>query len=90
LAAPSCWQLDHPVIRKYEKLRDVAGVISQESFWDELSSFLELMVPTIESSLVLQGGDSILGQVMYCFGRQYQVLNSQNEITAEAALESRF
>jgi hypothetical protein len=40
--------------KKYEKLRDVAGVISQESFWDELSSFLELMVPTIESSLVLQ------------------------------------
>jgi hypothetical protein len=38
--------------KKYEKLRDVAELISQESFWDELSSFLELMVPTIESSLV--------------------------------------
>ena len=47
-------------------------------------------MPTIESSLILQNGDATLAGVLYCFGRQYQALERENESAVLVALQRRF
>jgi hypothetical protein len=53
-----------------ENIRRCIKTIRDSSFWHKLVEYLELLVPTIESSLVLQGGDATLADVLYCRGRQ--------------------
>jgi hypothetical protein len=64
--------------------------IRHSSFWHKLVEYLEFFGPTIESSLVLQGGDATLADVLYCHGRQYQMLEQIGEFEALNALDKRW
>jgi hypothetical protein len=57
---------------KFTALKTVAATIKSSNFWNGLARHLDALVPTIEASLVMQGGTASLADVLYCFGRQYQ------------------
>jgi hypothetical protein len=59
-------------------------------FWLDLVDFLDLLIPTVESSLILQSGDATLADVLICKGRQFQALDRVDESAAIVALESRW
>jgi hypothetical protein len=45
---------------KYKSLKDVVAIVRDTFFFDELGAHLDALLPTIESSLVMQGGRSRL------------------------------
>jgi hypothetical protein len=69
-----------------ENIRRCIKTIRDSSFWHTLVEYLESLVPTIESSLVVQGGDATLADVLYFRGRQYQMLEQIGEFEALYAL----
>jgi hypothetical protein len=71
-------------------LRDCFGYVKDEKFRSDLVAFLDLLIPTVESSLILQGGDATLADVLICKGRQLQALELLEETSAIEALESRW
>jgi hypothetical protein len=75
---------------KFAALKAVVDIIRSNCFWDDLSSHLDALVPTIESSLVMQGGSATLADVLYCFARQFQYLSRGVENEVLRKLEKRF
>jgi hypothetical protein len=57
---------------RFAALKAVVDIIRSDCFWDNLSSHLDALVPTIESIFVTQGGSTTLADVLYCFGSQFQ------------------
>jgi hypothetical protein len=41
---------------KYKSLKYVVAIVRDTSFFDDLGGYLDTLLPTIESSLVMQGG----------------------------------
>jgi hypothetical protein len=76
--------------RRLAALKRSFETIDNSGFWSLLEEYIALLVPTIESSLVLQGGDATLADVVYCRCRQYVRLLDANERTALNALERRW
>jgi hypothetical protein len=74
----------------HKNLKDVVAIIRRPSFFDGLSEHLHCLLPTIEASLVLQGGTAALADVLYSFARQYQALVEAEETVVRQKLESRF
>lgn len=64
--------------------------IQSVEFESQLVKFLHLLIPTIESSLLMQGRTVTLGDVVYSKIRQFQQLLQQRELSAVAALEKRW
>jgi hypothetical protein len=75
---------------RFKALRDVVAIVRDPSFFDEVGTQLDAMLPTVASSLVLQGGSATLADAMYCFARQYQSLCVNGEGTVIAKLEKRW
>jgi hypothetical protein len=67
--------------------RDVVAIACDPSFFDNLGTHLDAMLPPMESGLVLQCGSATLSDAMYCFGRQYQSLCVEAEDTVIGKLE---
>jgi hypothetical protein len=63
---------------------------SDESFFDELGAHLDALLPTLESSLVMQGGSVTLSDAIYCFARQHQALVAASEDAVIVQLEKRY
>jgi hypothetical protein len=76
--------------RRLAELKRSFETIDNSGFWSLLEEYIVLLVPTIESSLVLQGGDATLADVVYCRFRQYVRLQDANESTALNALKRRW
>jgi hypothetical protein len=49
---------------KHKGLRDVLSIVRDPSFFDELGAHLDALIPTIESSLLMQGGSATLADSM--------------------------
>jgi hypothetical protein len=75
---------------KDKVLRDVLAIVRDPSFFDTLGAHLDALIPTIESSIVMQGGSATLADAMYCFARQYQALCAAGEDAVIAKLEKRY
>jgi hypothetical protein len=73
--------------RRLAALKRSFETIDNSRFWSLLKEYIALLVPTIESSLVLQGGDATLADIVYCRCRQYVRLLDANESTALNALQ---
>lgn len=71
-------------------LKRAAQIVRSDSFWARLGQFLEVLVPTIEPSLVLQGGDATLADVLHAKGRQLKTLIAAGENATVALLEKRW
>jgi hypothetical protein len=54
---------------RFKALRDVVAIVCDPSFFDDLGAHLDAMFPTIEFSLVWQGGSATLADARYCFSR---------------------
>jgi hypothetical protein len=65
---------------KYKSLKNVVAIVRDTSFFDELGVHLDALLPTIDSSLVMQGGSVTLADAMYCFARQHQALGQKSAI----------
>jgi hypothetical protein len=76
--------------RRLAGLKCSFETIDNSEFWSLLEEYIALLVPTIQSSLVLQGGDAALADVVYCRCRQYVRLLDANESTTLNALERRW
>jgi hypothetical protein len=83
-------QITSSASKSTSNLRRCIKTIRDCSFWNDLVEYMEILVPTIESSLVLQGGDATFADVLYCRGRQYQTLEYRGEFEALEALEQRW
>lgn len=57
---------------------------------DELGDFLELLVHTIENSILLQGSSCTLSRVGCAYGRVFQSLGAAGEQALINKLEARF
>lgn len=65
-------------------------IVSGAVFWTSLERFVQLLVPTIESCLLLQSGAATLGDVLFCRGRQYQYLTKFGEQSTSVSFEKRW
>jgi hypothetical protein len=75
--------------RRFAALKCSFETIDNTGFRSLLDEYIALLVPTIESSLKLQGSDATLADVVNCRCRQYGRLLDANESNALNALESR-
>ncbi len=71
-------------------VRRMVQIASNSSFWTDLEHFLEIQIPTIETSVLMQSGLCTLADVLYCCGRLYQGLYKANEFDVIDSLEARF
>jgi hypothetical protein len=79
-----------PSTKTNEKLRRVAGICRSSLFWSKLISFMTQLIPSVESSLLLQSNSATLADMLYCYGRQCQALLASHEIPVLQKLEQRF
>jgi hypothetical protein len=77
-------------VSSFQGAADVMAFVRDPSFFDALGAHLDAMLPTIESSLVLQGGSATLADAIFCFERQYQSLCIEGEDTVISKLEKRW
>jgi hypothetical protein len=75
---------------RFTALRDVVAIVRDQSFFNDHGAHLDAMLPTIESSLVMQGGSLTLADTKYYFLRQYQALCVEGEDAVIAKLEKRW
>jgi hypothetical protein len=73
---------------RFKALRDVVAIVRDPSFSGDLGVHLDAILPTIESSLGLQGGSATLADARYCFAHQYQSLCVEDAVIAK--LEKRW
>lgn len=84
--------LNSPHAKKQRLVRDI---ISDNSFWESLQTFLGEMLPTIEATLQLQSGNATLADVFFALARIYQsARNAETQGGRESpfitAFEERF
>lgn len=75
--------------KRFASLKRCFTTIQSLEFETNLVKFLHLLVPTIESSLLLQGRKATLGDVVFLKIRQLQIL-LKHEPSGVAALEERW
>lgn len=73
--------------KRLKALQDVLSTISSDAFWKYLEEYMLLLVPSIESGLLPQGGDATLADVVYCRCRQYIRLFDADKHRAVKILE---
>jgi hypothetical protein len=69
---------------KFNNLKEVIDIVRSLTFFEELGAHLYALLPTIEASIVMQGGSVTLADGMFCFGRQLQSLTSAGEVAVQA------
>lgn len=72
-----------------KSLQDVFRAVGSGAFWDAVGQYILLLVPSIESGLILQGGDATLSDVVYCCFRQDTRLLDATEYEVIGNLESQ-
>jgi hypothetical protein len=75
---------------KYKNLKDVIEIVQSPTLFEHLGEHLEALLPTIEASIVCQGGSVTSADVMYCFGRLFQSVSSADEVAVLVKLEKQF
>jgi hypothetical protein len=75
---------------KYKSLKNGVAIVRDMSFFDELGAHLDALLPTIGSSLVMQGGSKTLADAMYCLARQHQALVASSEDAVNVQREKRY
>lgn len=75
---------------KFQQLKRVVSIIKSETFWEGLAQYVQLLVPAIEASVLMQGGTCTLADVMYSTGRAFQAMEDAGETQLSAGLEKRF
>lgn len=81
------------LVSKYMRLKalqDMFHAVGSDAIWDAPEQQLLLLVPSIESSLMLQGGDSTLADVVSCRCGRHNRLFDAIEFKAIGTLESRW
>jgi hypothetical protein len=68
----------------------VIEIVRSPTLFEDLGEHLDVLLPTIEASIVCQGGSVTITDGMYCFGRLFQSLASAGEVAVLAKLEKRF
>jgi hypothetical protein len=75
---------------KYKSLKNVVAIVRDMPFFDEIGAHLDALLPTIESSLVMQGGSVTLADDRNCLARQHQALVAAIEDAVIVQLEKRY
>lgn len=79
-----------PKEKRFASMANCFRTIEDLSFWSGLENNLMLLIPSVESSLVLQGRGKSLADVMYCRCRQFLKLWEAGENIVVGCLENRW
>lgn len=79
--------IDQPPSKGLKSAREIT--MSCE-FWPKLSNSLYILIPTVESSFILQSSRATLADFLYCYRRQVQVLSKYMEDSVMGKLEKLF